>query len=120
MEPKALAVLFDLINSTHSCKFSYTSISYLMKTPLPNIYIFFIQFSLCLEDLIPVALGRYLKALISSIHQTDHMSCAASNSSEHHLEKMFSLFMEQVAMWSDICGLPEIKSSELTESCLFG
>nr|XP_016504943.1 PREDICTED: uncharacterized protein LOC107822878 [Nicotiana tabacum] len=78
------------------------------------------RFSLCLEDLIPVALGRYLKALISSIHQTDHMSCAASNSSEHHLEKMFSLFMEQVTMWSDICGLPEIKSSELTESCLFG
>ncbi|KAK4365083.1 hypothetical protein RND71_016441 [Anisodus tanguticus] len=78
------------------------------------------RFSLCLEDLIPVALGRYLKALISSIHQTDRESCAASNSSEHHLEKMFSLFMEQVTMWSDICCLPEIKSSELTESCLFG
>lgn len=78
------------------------------------------RFSLCLEDLIPVALGRYLKALISSIHQTDHKSCVASNTSEHYLEKMFSLFMEQVTMWSDICCLPEIKSSELTESCLFG
>ncbi|XP_004245382.2 calcineurin-binding protein 1 [Solanum lycopersicum] len=78
------------------------------------------RFSSCLEDLIPVALGRYLKALISSIHQSDSKSCAASNSSEHHLEKMFSLFMEQVTMWSDICCLPEIKSSELTESCLFG
>ncbi|XP_060208376.1 calcineurin-binding protein 1-like [Lycium barbarum] len=78
------------------------------------------RFSVCLEDLIPVALGRYLKALISSIHLTGSASCGASNSSEHHLEKMFSLFMEQVTMWSDICGLPEIKSSELTESCLFG
>ncbi|PHT74111.1 hypothetical protein T459_21388, partial [Capsicum annuum] len=78
------------------------------------------RFSSCLEDLIPVALGRYLKALISSIHQTDRESCDASNSSQHHLEKMFFLFMEQVTMWSDVCCLPEMKSSELTESYLFG
>ncbi|KAA8525215.1 hypothetical protein F0562_006921 [Nyssa sinensis] len=79
------------------------------------------RFSPCLEDLVPVALGRYIKALISSMHQTETGGTgAASSSLEHLLEKMFSLFMEQMNLWSDICSLPEIKSPELSESSLYG
>ncbi|KAG8375629.1 hypothetical protein BUALT_Bualt10G0120200 [Buddleja alternifolia] len=74
------------------------------------------RFYLCLEDLVPVALGRYIKALIISICQAD----TAIDSGEHLLEKLFNLFLEQVNLWSDICSLPELKSPELTESSLYG
>ncbi|KAL7159263.1 hypothetical protein ABFS83_01G016200 [Erythranthe nasuta] len=74
------------------------------------------RFSLCLEDVVPVALGKYIKALIMSVRQggtaTDHV--------EHLLEKLFNLFLEQVNLWSDICSLPELKSSEWTENSLYG
>ncbi|XP_031102480.1 calcineurin-binding protein 1 [Ipomoea triloba] len=78
------------------------------------------RFSLCLEDLIPVALGRYVMAIISSLHQTIAGSDTTGNSLEHLLEKMFSLFLEQTGLWSDISSLSEIKSPELSESSLFG
>lgn len=80
------------------------------------------QFSLCLEDLVPLTLGRYIRALIMSISQ----SCVGSNgasatdSVEQLLEKLFNLFLDQVNLWSDICNLPELKSPELTENSLYG
>lgn len=74
---------------------------------------------MCLEDLVPVALARYVKALISSLRNPES-SGAKGSLMEHLLEKMFSLFMEQVNLWSDICSLPEIKCSELSESSLYG
>lgn len=80
------------------------------------------RFSLCLEDLVPVALGRYLKTLISSMLLAPHASASATRSCsrEQILEKMFTLFMEQGSLWSDMCSLPEIKCPELTESTLYG
>ncbi|GER25614.1 tetratricopeptide repeat protein [Striga asiatica] len=78
------------------------------------------RFSLCLEDLVPVALGRYIKALITSICQASSGSYTATDQVEHLLEKLFNLFLEQVNLWSDICNLPELKSPELTESSLYG
>ncbi|XP_028058913.1 calcineurin-binding protein 1 isoform X2 [Camellia sinensis] len=78
------------------------------------------RFSLCLEDLVPVALGRYVKSLISSTHQTENVGSGAASRSEHLLEKIFSLFIEQMNLWSDLCYLPEIISPELTESSLYG
>lgn len=79
-----------------------------------------LQFSLCLEDLVPVAVGRYAKSLTSSIYKAE-ISCGAEHTSnENLLEKIFSLYMEQVNLWSDICSLPEIKCPELSESSLYG
>lgn len=78
------------------------------------------QFSLCLEDLVPVALGRYIRALIISISQAGTGSSTATEHVENLLEKIFNLFLEQVNLWSDICSLAELKSPELTESSLFG
>lgn len=77
------------------------------------------QFSLCLEDLVPVALGRYIKALIMSVRQPIAGSYAATNYAEQMLEKLFNLFLEQVNLWSDICSLPELKSPEWTENSLY-
>ncbi|KAL3650774.1 hypothetical protein CASFOL_007177 [Castilleja foliolosa] len=77
------------------------------------------RFSLCLEDLVPVALGRYIKALILSISQVSTGSYTAADQVEHLLEKLFNLFLDQVNLWSDICSLPEFKIPELTESNLY-
>uniref|UniRef100_A0A7N0ZVX4 Uncharacterized protein n=1 Tax=Kalanchoe fedtschenkoi TaxID=63787 RepID=A0A7N0ZVX4_KALFE len=70
------------------------------------------RFALSLEDLIPAALGRYVKALISSIRHAMATDPASRSSTESLLEKLFSLFIEQVALWPDICSLPEFKSLE--------
>ncbi|KAM1022369.1 hypothetical protein ACFX15_042521 [Malus domestica] len=78
------------------------------------------RFSLCIEDLVPVALGRYVKALISSIRQAKTVGSGATSNSEHILEKVFCLFMEQGNLWPEICALPEIKVTETSESSLYG
>lgn len=85
-----------------------------------NLISFSIQFSLCLEDIVPVALGRYIKTLIFSIQQSLSGSDVASSSTENLLEKLFCLFLDQVNLWSDVCSLPEIKGPELTDSYLYG
>ncbi|KAM7276892.1 hypothetical protein ACFE04_018758 [Oxalis oulophora] len=72
------------------------------------------RFSLCLEDLVPVAFGRYIKALISS-RFTDQAEL-----SEQKLEKIFTLFMEQGYLWQEICRLAELKSPEISESSVYG
>lgn len=79
-----------------------------------------LQFSLCLEDLVPVAVGRYAKSLTSSIYKTESARGAEQTPNGNLLEKIFSLYMEQVNLWSDICSLPEIKCPELSESSLYG
>ncbi|XP_071917630.1 calcineurin-binding protein 1 isoform X2 [Coffea arabica] len=78
------------------------------------------RFSPCLEDIVPVAIGRYIKTLILSIQQSLSCSDPTRGAIEHLLEKLFSLFLDQVNLWSDICNLPEIKTPELTESYLYG
>ncbi|KAL7167929.1 hypothetical protein ACSBR2_038376 [Camellia fascicularis] len=83
-------------------------------------YQYQIQFPLCLEDLVLVALGRYVTSLISSTHQTENVGSGAASRSEHLLEKIFSLFIEQMNLWSDLCYLPQIIRPELTESSLYG
>ncbi|XP_051137267.1 calcineurin-binding protein 1 [Andrographis paniculata] len=78
------------------------------------------RFILCLEDLMPVALGRYIMTLIKSVRQAGSVSSTTSDNAEHLLEKLFNLFLDQVNLWSDICNLPEFKSPEFTESTLYG
>ncbi|XP_074317370.1 calcineurin-binding protein 1 [Silene latifolia] len=78
------------------------------------------RFSLCLEDMVPVSLGRYLKALIISLSTRDDVSSTLAKSSQQILEKMFNLFMEQGSIWPDICSSPDIKCPELRESTLYG
>ncbi|GAB2228405.1 hypothetical protein Droror1_Dr00010243, partial [Drosera rotundifolia] len=63
-------------------------------------------FSLCLEDLVTVALGRYLRALVSSIRSDEEVPSSGKSSSEQILDKMFSLFMEHGSLWSEVCYLP--------------
>ncbi|KAL9227273.1 hypothetical protein vseg_002982 [Gypsophila vaccaria] len=78
------------------------------------------RFSLCLEDMVPVSLGRFLKTLIKSLSSPDNAASIASKTSEQILEKMFNLFMEQGSVWPDICSSPDIKCPELRDSTLYG
>ncbi|XVF35387.1 hypothetical protein REPUB_Repub18cG0141300 [Reevesia pubescens] len=78
------------------------------------------RFSLCIEDLVPVALGRHIKALVLSLSQVETAGTDPASSFEHQLEKIFGLFMEHGTLWPEICCLPEIKSPEITESSLYG
>ncbi|KAK9101167.1 hypothetical protein Scep_024597 [Stephania cephalantha] len=78
------------------------------------------RFSLCLEDLVPVALGRFLQALISSIQSETVVSASISGTCEHLLERMFNLFMDQVNLWADVSALPDIKSPEISENGFYG
>ncbi|XVF48614.1 hypothetical protein PTKIN_Ptkin03bG0204200 [Pterospermum kingtungense] len=78
------------------------------------------RFSLCIEDLVPVALGRHIKALVLSMSQVETAAADPACSFEHQLEKIFGLFMEQGTLWPEICCLLEIKSPEISESILYG
>ncbi|XVE70975.1 hypothetical protein DITRI_Ditri10aG0113000 [Diplodiscus trichospermus] len=79
------------------------------------------RFSLCIEDIVPVALGRHIKALVLSMSQVENNGADPTCSFEHQLEKIFGLFMEQGTLWPEICCLPEIKKSpEISESSLYG
>lgn len=83
-------------------------------------FIICVQFALCLGDIIPVALGKYIQVLISSIRNTENHS--AKNNSfliEQMLEKLFNIFMDHANMWTDIITLPELKMADLSESNLY-
>lgn len=79
------------------------------------------QFSLCLGDIVPVALGKYIQVLTSSIHNAETCSATDNNASlEQLLEKMFNIFMDHVNLWTDISSLPEVNNPDLSESNLYG
>ncbi|XP_028228288.1 calcineurin-binding protein 1-like isoform X1 [Glycine soja] len=78
------------------------------------------RFSLCIEDLIPVAIGRYLKALISTMCHSQTTASGSVSSSNNVLERMFALFMEQGSLWPEICSLPEIEGSDMSETIIYG
>ncbi|XP_019417035.1 PREDICTED: uncharacterized protein LOC109328168 isoform X1 [Lupinus angustifolius] len=78
------------------------------------------RFSLCVEDLIPVAVGRYLKALISTMHHCQNASFGPASSSDNVLDRIFALFIEQGSLWPEICSLPEIESPDTSESIVYG
>ncbi|KAL9288930.1 Calcineurin-binding protein 1 [Arabidopsis thaliana] len=75
------------------------------------------RFSLCVEDLVPVAIGRYVKALVSSMSRVE--SAGAIINPDSQLEKIFSLFIEQGSIWPDICNFPETRGPETSESSLY-
>lgn len=105
-----------------SCKHALSLYNHFSLLPVEytfNLNKLSMQFSLCLEDIVPLVLGRYMKALILSVRQSENGTDAGGGAIEHLLEKIFSLFLEQVNLWSDICSLPEIKTPELTENCLY-
>lgn len=78
------------------------------------------RFSLCIEDLVPVAIGKYLKAMITTMRHSQTTASVPVSSSDNVLERMFALFMEQGSLWPEICSLPEIEGPGISESILYG
>ncbi|KAJ3687084.1 hypothetical protein LUZ61_016248 [Rhynchospora tenuis] len=73
------------------------------------------RFYLCIVDLVPVALGKYIQVLTSTIRNASDTTVV-----EQLLEKMFSAFMDHASTWGDVGSLPEVNCPELSETNLFG
>ncbi|KAF0927405.1 hypothetical protein E2562_032713 [Oryza meyeriana var. granulata] len=77
------------------------------------------RFALCLGDIVPVGLGKYLQILTSAIRNPEIRQVSGDASVEHLLEKMFGVFMDHANLWADISTIPEVNSPELSESNLY-
>uniref|UniRef100_A0A0E0KHJ8 Uncharacterized protein n=1 Tax=Oryza punctata TaxID=4537 RepID=A0A0E0KHJ8_ORYPU len=77
------------------------------------------RFALCLGDIVPVGLGKYLQVLTSAIRNPEIRRVSSDASVENLLEKMFGVFMDHANLWADISTIPEVNSPELSESNLY-
>ncbi|KAF8681835.1 hypothetical protein HU200_045277 [Digitaria exilis] len=77
------------------------------------------RFALCLGDIVPVGLGKYLQVLIAAINNPEIRRASGDASVDQLLEKMFSVFMDHANLWADISTIPEVNSPELSESNLY-
>ncbi|KAJ0982851.1 hypothetical protein J5N97_011106 [Dioscorea zingiberensis] len=79
------------------------------------------RFSLCLGDIVPIALGKYIQRLSSIIRNAESSGSSDKTSSgEQMLDRMFTTLMDHVHLWSDISTMPEVNSPDLSESNLCG
>lgn len=78
------------------------------------------QFYLCLGDIVPVALGKYIQVLTSSIRSAQNLAATDSGPIEQMLERMFNIFMDHAYLWADMSSLPEVNNPDLSESNLHG
>ncbi|ONK75416.1 uncharacterized protein A4U43_C03F16620 [Asparagus officinalis] len=77
------------------------------------------RFYLCLGDIVPVGLGKYVQVLTSSIRKVQNTGATDSASLEPMLERMFNIFMDHANLWADISSLPEVNNPDLSESNLY-
>ncbi|XP_006651699.2 calcineurin-binding protein 1 [Oryza brachyantha] len=77
------------------------------------------RFALCLGDIVPVGLGKYLQVLTSAIRDPEIRRASGDASVEHLLEKMFGVFMDHANLWADISTIREVNSPDLSESNLY-
>lgn len=82
------------------------------------------KFSLCLEDISRVALGKYILVLARAICQADSEGPASQTRLHTLLEKMFHLYMDFGISWSDSAGLSLaeagiMNSPEVAESAIY-
>jgi len=91
-----------------------TGISYIVKEITTT------DFSLYIEDLVPVAFRKYLKAMISTMRHSQTIASDPVSSSNNVLERMFVLFMEQGSLWPEIFSFHEIGGPDISESIMYG
>ncbi|XP_062212069.1 calcineurin-binding protein 1-like isoform X1 [Phragmites australis] len=77
------------------------------------------RFALCLGDIVPVGLGKYLQVLTAAIRNPEIRRASGDAPVEQLLEKMFSVFMDHANLWADISTIPEVNCPELSESDLY-
>ncbi|KAM0859920.1 hypothetical protein ACQ4PT_046877 [Festuca glaucescens] len=77
------------------------------------------RFALCLGDIVPVGLGKYLQVLTAAIRDPVIRLNCGDASVEQLYEKMFGIFMDHANLWADISTIPEVNSPDLSESNLY-
>ncbi|KAK8963966.1 hypothetical protein KSP40_PGU011594 [Platanthera guangdongensis] len=78
------------------------------------------KFYLCLFDIVPIVIGKYVQVLASSIRNAGVAGSTDNSTLEQYLDRMFTLFMDHVSILSDLNSLPELNKSEISESNLYG
>ncbi|XP_020576011.1 uncharacterized protein LOC110021739 isoform X2 [Phalaenopsis equestris] len=78
------------------------------------------KFYLCLCDIVPIAIGKYVQVLASSIQNAGAVGSADKNALEQLLDRMFNLFIDHVSILADLSSLPELNYSEISEANLCG
>ncbi len=82
------------------------------------------QFSLCLEDISRVALGKYIQTLARALCQAESEGSRSQARFHSLLEKMFNLYMDYGVSWSDSAGLSLteagiLNAPEVAESAIY-
>ncbi|PNT74299.1 uncharacterized protein LOC100823822 isoform X2 [Brachypodium distachyon] len=77
------------------------------------------RFALCLGDIVPLGLGKYLQVLTTAIRDPEVRRICGDTPVEELLEKMFSVFMDHANLLADISTIPEVNSPELSEGNLY-
>ncbi|KAL6893667.1 hypothetical protein ACP4OV_007765 [Aristida adscensionis] len=77
------------------------------------------RFALCLCDIVPIGLGKYLQVLTAAIRNPEIRRASGDVSVELLLEKMFGVFMDHANLWADISTISEVNCPELSESNLY-
>ncbi|XP_020680903.1 calcineurin-binding protein 1 isoform X1 [Dendrobium catenatum] len=78
------------------------------------------KFYLCLCDILPIAIGKYVQVLASSIRNAGAVGSIDKSTLEQLLERMFNLIIDHVSILADFSGLPEVNSPEISEANLCG
>ncbi|CAN5976218.1 unnamed protein product [Sphagnum jensenii] len=82
------------------------------------------KFSLCLEDISRVALGKYIQTLARALCQAESEGSRSQARFHSLLEKMFNLYMDYGVSWSDSAGLSLteagiLNAPEVAESAIY-
>lgn len=78
------------------------------------------KFYLCLYDIVPIAIGKYLQVLTSSIRSAGASGSTDNTSLEQYLDRLFSLFIDHVSGLADLICYPELNKHEISETNLCG
>ncbi|KAG0463525.1 hypothetical protein HPP92_019594 [Vanilla planifolia] len=78
------------------------------------------KFYLCLCDIVPIAIGKYIQVLASSIRNSVATRPTDSASLEQFLDRLFNLFIDHVSILPDLSSLPEVNDPEISETNIYG
>ena len=79
------------------------------------------RFSLCLVDIVPVVLGRYVKVLSLLVNDGERGELAdPALTLDTLLERLFNVLLDHVNQLADLGNPPEVNCPELSESSLYG
>ncbi|PKA54347.1 hypothetical protein AXF42_Ash000180 [Apostasia shenzhenica] len=78
------------------------------------------KFYLCLCDIVPIAIGKNIQVLASSIQNAGALGSTDSSSLEQFLDRLLNLLIDHVSILADLSALPDINDPQMSEANLCG